>query len=256
MSNSSSSNSGGDSRHQSESRQSSEEIAQELFANIEQFTKQAKKAAESIESAVEASKSKVKLKGKVGKDTLEDMDMVRKNVVDDFKTAFKSLGDSNEVEKEKDESTAQEKTETVATSKSVTSSSVDNSSTTTNIAKENHKPERGSKQIFPQEVISDQDQDSLASGPTSGSSINYEIFNNLDMYTLASQTQDFFGGLLGRLMIDMILKFLFYSKHLACVNEVLGQDVIVLYDFKINMFSFSFFKYSFYVSIKSILPRG
>ena len=89
----------------SESRQSSsEEVAQELFHNIEQvnkykvfklilcftlqFTKQAKKAAESIESAVGASKTKVITRGIVKKGTLEDMNFVRKNVVDDLKTAL------------------------------------------------------------------------------------------------------------------------------------------------------------------------
>jgi len=105
-----SSSSGGESRKVSESRQSSsEEVAQELFHNIEQFTKQAKKAAESFESAVEKSKSKVITKGYVRKDTLEDMDIVRKNVVDDFKTALerknefiKNLGDSNESEISRD----------------------------------------------------------------------------------------------------------------------------------------------------------
>ena len=106
----------------SESRQSSsEEVAQELFHNIEhvnkykvfklilcftlQLTKQAKKAAESIESAVEASKTKVITKGIVKKGTLEDMNFVRKNVVDDLKNAIdrkndfmKNLGESAESE--------------------------------------------------------------------------------------------------------------------------------------------------------------
>ena len=74
-----------------------------------QFTKQAKKAAESIESAVEASKTKVITKGYVRKGTLEDIDIVRKNVVDDFKTAIerksefmKNLGESNESESSRD----------------------------------------------------------------------------------------------------------------------------------------------------------
>ena len=70
-----------------------------------QFTKQAKKAAESIESAVEASKTKVITKGIVKKGTLEDMNFVRKNVVDDLKNAIdrkndfmKNLGESAESE--------------------------------------------------------------------------------------------------------------------------------------------------------------
>ena len=128
---SNSSSSGGDSRKEShsESRQSSEEIAQvcshyldipvtlltiwlqELFHNIEQFTKQAKKAAESLESAVEASRSKVIQSKNAGKETLEDMDIVRKNVVDDFKSALQKLGDSNDNDKDPHHATETEEAE-------------------------------------------------------------------------------------------------------------------------------------------------
>ena len=72
-------------------------MAHELFSNIEQFTKQARKAAESLESAMEASKTKV-ISGKyVSRDSLGDLDNVR-TVVDDFKTAIKSLGEPQESE--------------------------------------------------------------------------------------------------------------------------------------------------------------
>ena len=84
---------------------------QELFHNIEQFTKQAKKAAESLESAVEASRSKVIQSKNAGKETLEDMDIVRKNVVDDFKSALQKLGDSNDNDKDPHHATEIEEAE-------------------------------------------------------------------------------------------------------------------------------------------------
>ena len=83
----SSSSSAGSRKESNNSRQSSEDVAQELFHNIEQFTKQAKKAAESIEVAVEASRSKV-MTGVTKEALVEDMDSVRKVVVDDIKTAM------------------------------------------------------------------------------------------------------------------------------------------------------------------------
>ena len=203
MSNSSSS--GGDSRKESESRQSSEEIAQELFANIEQFTKQAKKAAESLESAVEASKTKVKLKSKnVGKDTFEDMDIVRKNVVDDFKTALKSLGDSNETEKEvsqlkslpptNEKPSVKDKTPLTTNSNNLppANDSLD--------VKDSVQPPTTEFETLPANVGNqEEDEDCPSSGNSNSNQNRYEILNSIDMYTFASQTQDFFGGLLGKL---------------------------------------------------------
>ena len=111
----SSSSSGGSRKESNNSRQSSEDVAQELFHNIEQFTKQAKKAAESIEVAVEASRSKV-MTGVTKEALAEDIDSVRKVVVDDIKTAMerksellKSMsgeGEGREVEGEVEQQSA------------------------------------------------------------------------------------------------------------------------------------------------------
>ena len=188
---SNSSSSGGDSRKESESsnRQGSEEIAQELFANIEQFTKQAKKAAESLESAVEARKTKV-INRKTG--TLEDMENVRKNVVDDFKSALKTLGDSNEVESVK-------VSEPQSDNKAPQPQKCD---TETRLFPPEDKEEirpfiKGSRTRTISETVSNHyPEEDLH--PSQVQSASYDIIGNIDMYTLASQTQDFFGGLLGK----------------------------------------------------------
>ena len=185
----------------------------ELFANIEQFTKQAKKAAETLESAVEASKSKVKLKGKsVGKDTLEDMDFVRKNVVDDFKTAFKSLGDSNENESVDQSDDSNSKSAPCSDSSSVVVEKNLNNTKTDEDNKSAPSPVQdkvdSSYSMKSSEVVrscapvsvrqrSSASVSSLSSGPPS-SSYSYDMFGNIDMYSLATQTHDFFEGLLGR----------------------------------------------------------
>lgn len=190
MSNSSSS--GGDSRHVSESRQSSEEMAQELFANIEQFTKQAKKAAESIESAVEASKSKV-IKGRnASKEKFDDMDNVRKNVVDDFKTALKSLGDSNDSVKESTSQSTDAKGENGERKLSEKSDTKENTTASMNnsISYNANALKLQEASVFPNSEDSTfSNEPSSLQTPT--------ILNSFDMYTLASQTQEFFGGLLG-----------------------------------------------------------
>ena len=188
MSNSSSS--GGDSRHISESRQSSEEMAQELFANIEQFTKQAKKAAESIESAVEASKSKV-IKGRnVSKEKFDDMDNVRKNVVDDFKTALKSLGDSNDSIKESKSQSTDAKVSNDERKLSERSDTRDNTT-----AAMNNSLSYNALKLQDASTIPNSEDNTLDNEPSSLQTPT--ILNSFDMYTLASQTQDFFGGLLG-----------------------------------------------------------
>ena len=203
---SNSSSSGGDSRKESESRQSSEEIAQELFANIEQFTKQAKKAAESLESAVEASKTKVKLKSKnVGKDTFEDMDIVRKNVVDDFKTALKSLGDSNETDKEAtppkslpsacEKPCVKDKTPPCTNSNNLTPAN-----DSLNVKDPIQQPTT-EFETSPANVANQEEENMPSSGNSNSNQYRYEILNSIDMYTFATQTQDFFGGLLGKLII-------------------------------------------------------
>ena len=60
---------------------------------------------------MEASRSKVIQSKNAGKETLEDMDIVRKNVVDDFKSALQKLGDSNDNDKEPHHSTETETAE-------------------------------------------------------------------------------------------------------------------------------------------------
>ena len=172
----------------SESRQSSEEMAQELFANIEQFTKQAKKAAESIESAVE---SKV-IKGRnASKEKFDDMDNVRKNVVDDFKTALKSLGDSNDSIKESKSQSSDAKVDNNerklserSDTKENTTASMSNSLSHNNVLK-----------LQDASIISNSEDSTFDNEPSSLQTPT--ILNSFDMYTLASQTQEFFGGLLG-----------------------------------------------------------
>ena len=185
MSNSGSS-SGGDSRHVSESRQSSEEMAQELFANIEQFTKQAKKAAESLESAVEAKVTKGRHSSK---DKFEEMDEVRKNVVDDFKTAFRSLGDSHESSKDSVANHAAEH-------KIARSSQMSDKKDEADLHSSQRLSSTASIRI-PERARDNVDDADVSTPRSYHSQTSYDILSSFDMYNLASQTQDFFGGLIG-----------------------------------------------------------
>ena len=183
-------------------RQSSEEMAQELFSNIEQFTKQARKAAESLESAMEASKTKVISRKYVSRDSLGDLDNVR-TVVDDFKTAIKSLGEpqdsepvenipetteirngglrpvlaeSGEGSRERGESERRENTQ------------LEEKMLTNNNSVQQKKNIAAEQSLqFPLDY-----SDDLQSQPS-----RYDLLTNIDMYTIASHTQDFIGGLLG-----------------------------------------------------------
>ena len=186
---SNSSSSGGDSRKESESgstRQGSEEIAQELFANIEQFTKQAKKAAESLESAVEASKTKV-INRKT--ETLEDME----NVVDDFKSALKTqLSNKSDSVKGADSSCESKGDQNRKGDMETKPSKHED--------KEEIRPltrEKGPRTRTISETVSNHLGDEDSHHPQGHQLGTHDILGNIDMYTLASQTQDFFGGLLG-----------------------------------------------------------
>ena len=182
-------------------RQSSEEMAHELFSNIEQFTKQARKAAESLESAMEASKTKV-IRGKyVSRDSLGDLENVR-TVVDDFKTAIKSLGESGESEQgdQGPETTEISQAglkpvlaegcsgsqETSHSQRSETAKLEEKMLTNNNVEQKKNSIAEQSLQ-FPLDY-----SDDLRNQPS-----RYDLLSNIDMYTIASQTQDFIGGLLG-----------------------------------------------------------
>ena len=182
-------------------RQSSEEMAHELFSNIEQFTKQAKKAAESLESAMEASKTKV-ISGKyVSRDSLGDLDNVR-NVVDDFKTAIKSLGDPQETEP----------VENVPESTEIKNGGVKPQLAEPGEGSRGRRQsERGENKKLEDKMLTNNNvepkknivaeqslqfpvdySDDLQNQPS-----RYDLLTNIDMYTIASHTQDFIGGLLG-----------------------------------------------------------
>ena len=195
-------------------------MAHELFSNIEQFTKQvreereerenskvlplaqARKAAESLESAMEASKTKV-IRGKyVSRESLGDMENVR-TVVDDFKTAIKSLGDPPESEPVEN---AQE-TETEIKNGGVKPLQAEPAEG----SQEGRQPQRTETKGLEEKMLTNNNlepkknigadqslqfpleySDDLQSQPS-----RYELLSNIDMYTIASQTQDFIGGLLG-----------------------------------------------------------
>ena len=184
---SNSSSSGGDSRKESESgsaRQGSEEIAQELFANIEQFTKQAKRAAESLESAVEASKTKV-INRKT--ETLEDME----NVVDDFKSALKTQLSNK--------SDSVKVTDPLSDPKGDNHRKCDAETRPSQTEdKEEIRPfNRGPRSRTISESVTNHLEDEDSNLPPGQQLGSHDILGTLDMYTLASQTQDFIGGLLG-----------------------------------------------------------
>ena len=194
-------------------------MAHELFSNIEQFTKQvreegeereeskvlplpqARKAAESLESAMEASKTKV-IRGKyVSRESLGDMDNVR-TVVDDFKTAIKSLADPPESEPvENAEETNEMKNGGVKPLQAEPGEG----------SQERRQPQRTETKRLEEKMLTNNNlepkknigaeqslqfpmeySDDLQNQPS-----RYELLSNIDMYTIASQTQDFIGGLLG-----------------------------------------------------------
>ena len=191
-------------------------MAHELFSNIEQFTKQvreerqetsqlspitqARKAAESLESAMEASKTKV-IRGKyVNRDSLGDLDNVR-TVVDDFKTAIKSLGDPPESEPEEN---AKETTERKNGGEKPLE-------TEPGEDRQERQPERGESRRLEEKMLTNNNleqkkntgaEQSLQfpldySEDLQNQPSRYDLLSNIDMYTIASHTQDFIGGLLG-----------------------------------------------------------
>ena len=145
---------------------------------------------------MEASKTKV-IRGKyVSRDSLGDMDNVR-TVVDDFKTAIKSLSDPPEC------------------------GPVENLPETTDIkngvvkpllaepgegSKERAEVERVEEKLFTNNNV-EQKKNSVAeqslqfpldySDDLKNQPSRYDLLSNIDMYTIASHTQDFIGGLLG-----------------------------------------------------------
>ena len=151
------------------------------------------------------------------------MDFVRKNVVDDFKTAFKSLGDSNEndpVDKLDDSNSKLAPCSSSDTSSVALDKSLNNNKTHEDIKSEpSHVPDKtdsnsasscmkSSEALRVSAPIPTRQRSSasvssstLSSGPPS-SSYSYDMFGNIDMHSLATQTQDFFEGLLGR--VDFI----------------------------------------------------
>ena len=165
----------------------------------------AKKAAETI--AIEASKTKV-IKGKyVGKDTLGDMDNVR-NVVDDFKTAIKSFGDSNDAESSGNVQDATENRncqvkssqvpepcdghrEQLKSDKEERKKEEKTNITNNNLESKKHNSSEQSLK-FPQDYPN----------AFHHQASRYELLPNIDMYTIASQTQDFIGGLLGSYLLN------------------------------------------------------
>ena len=127
-----------------------------------------------------------------GKETTGDRDNVR-NVVDDFKTAIKSLAESN------DESAVKDKAE---------KQSVDVKSRTGSEDKLEADREREEKEKInmtnnnPEQKKNNTVEQSLQFAGNypedfPHQSSRYELLPNIDMYSIASHTQDFIGGLLG-----------------------------------------------------------
>ena len=127
-----------------------------------------------------------------GKETTGDRDNVR-NVVDDFKTAIKSLAESNDESAVKDKSEKQSvdvKSRTVAEDKLEADREREEKEkinlTNNNPEQKKNNPVEQSLQFagnYPEDF--------------SHQSSRYELLPNIDMYSIASHTQDFIGGLLG-----------------------------------------------------------
>ena len=135
-----------------------------------------------MESAVEASKTKV-INRKT--ETLEDME----NVVDDFKSALKTQlshkSDPVKVTDPLSESKGEHH------QKCDTESRPFQTEDKEEIRPFNKAPRPRSRTIS--ETVTNHVEDEAPHHPHGG----HDILGNIDMYTLASQTQDFLGGLLG-----------------------------------------------------------
>lgn len=129
---------------------------------------------------MEASKTKV-INRKT--ETLEDME----NVVDDFKSALKTQlsnkSDSVKIADPLSESKGEHHQKCDTESRSFQSED-----------KEEIRPfNRAPRARTISETVTNHLEDEASHHPHGG----HDILGNIDMYTLASQTQDFFGGLLG-----------------------------------------------------------
>ena len=127
------------------------------------------------------------------KETTGDRDNVR-NVVDDFKTAIKSLADSNDgesaVKDKAEKQTVDVKSRTGAEDKLEADREREEKE---KINMTNNNPEQ--KKNNPVEQSLQFAQNYPEDFPHQSS--RYELLPNIDMYSIASHTQDFIGGLLG-----------------------------------------------------------
>ena len=124
------------------------------------------------------------------------MDNVR-NAVDDLKTAIKSLGDSNEAESSvQDNGHVKSVPEPCPANKEKQSEKDDKTSMEEKRIIVNNSVEQKKSNVSEQSLQFPQDYpDDCHQQPS-----RYELLSNIDMYTIASQTQDFIGGLLGAIL--------------------------------------------------------